>query len=441
MMDPGLAVGISIVVVLILLGLGLPVYASLGITGLLGCMAIKGPHLALTQLKVFPYANTANYLLVVVPLFIIMGHFAFRAGISRDAYTIGKKWLSRFPAGIGMGTIIGCAGFAACSGSSVATAATMGAIAIPEMLELGYDRKIACGIVAAGGTLGILIPPSVILVFYGSITDVSVGALLVAGFIPGMVSIVIYLFGLLFMGWLDPTLTPDPHSVSWRERLNTLKGGWGIGLLFVIVIGGLYVGWFTPTEAAATGAFFALIMMLVRRKEVGKLSSSLIRCFVETLRTTCMVFLVLIGAGLYSFFLTLAQVPQTLSSWVATLPLPASAVIAIFLIFLIPLGMFLDSFSVLVISLPIVFPVVVNQFGYDPVWFGIMCTKLCEFGLITPPVGLNVYVLASVRRDIPLHDIFRGCLWFLIFDVITIAILFLFPVISTWLPGTMYTWK
>lgn len=440
MMDPALAVGISICVVLFLLSFGLPVYASLGVTGILGCLAIKGPHLAFVQLKAFPYANTASYLLVVIPLFIIMGHFAFRAGLSRDTYNIGKTWLSRFPAGIGMATIVGCAGFAACTGSSVATAATMGTIAIPEMLKLGYDRKIACGIVAAGGTLGILIPPSVILVFYGSITDTSVGALLVAGFIPGIISIVIYLLGLLFLGWVYPTLTPDPHSVPWRERLNALKGAWGLGLLFLVVIGGLYMGVFTPTEAASTGAFFALIMVLIRRKRAGKLSTALSVSFVNTLRTTCMVFLVLIGAGLYSFFLTLAQVPQTLSAWVAVLPIPPIGIIGLFLILLIPLGMFLDSFSVLVISLPIIFPVVVNQLGYDAIWFGILCTKMCEFGLITPPVGLNVYVLASVRPDVPLMDIFKGCLWFLLFDAVTITILWLFPILSTWLPGTMYTW-
>ncbi|MBU0733380.1 MAG: TRAP transporter large permease [Proteobacteria bacterium] len=440
-MDPGLAVGISIFLVLFLLSFGLPVYASLGITGILGCLAIKGPHLAFAQLKTFPYANTASYLLVVIPLFIIMGHFAFKAGLSRDTYNIGKTWLSRFPAGIGMATVIGCAGFAACTGSSVATAATMGAIAIPEMLKLGYDRKIACGIVAAAGTLWILIPPSVILVFYGSITDTSVGALLVAGFIPGIISILIYLLGLLFLGWIYPTLTPDARSVPWRERLNALKGGWGLGLLFFIVIGGLYIGFFTPTEAAATGAFFALIMVFIRRKQAGKLSIAFSTSFVNTLRTTCMVFLVLMGAGLYSFFLTLAQVPQVLSAWIAALAIPPVGVVGLFLILLIPLGMFLDSFSVLVISLPIIFPVVVNQLGYDAIWFGILCTKMCEFGLITPPVGLNVYVLASVRPDVPLTDIFKGCLWFLLFDLVTITVLWLFPVLTTWLPGTMYTWK
>lgn len=440
MIDPEIAVGISILVVLFLLSFGLPVYASLGITGILGCLAIKGPHLAFAQLKIFPYATTASYLLVVIPLFIIMGHFAFNAGLSRDTYQIGKTWFSRFPAGIGMATVVGCAGFAACTGSSVATAATMGSIAIPEMLKLGYDRKIACGIVAAGGTLGILIPPSVILVFYGSITDTSVGALLVAGFIPGIISILIYLFGLLFLGWIYPTLTPDAQTVSWNERFRAIKSGWGLGLLFLIVIGGLYIGLFTPTEAASTGAFFALIMVFIRKKQVKKLSPALIECFVSTLRTTCMVFMVLIGAGLYSFFLTLAQVPQSLSAWVATLPISPMGVVGLFLIILIPLGMFLDSFSVLVISLPIIFPVVVDQLGFDAIWFGILCTKMCEFGLITPPVGLNVYVLASVRPDVPLTDIFRGCLWFLLFDVVTILLLWVFPILTTWLPSTMYTW-
>ncbi len=440
MIDPAIAVVLSIILVLFLLSFGLPVYASLGITGILGCLAIKGPHLAFAQLKVFPYATTASYLLVVIPLFIIMGHFAFTAGLSKDTYNIGKTWLSRFPAGTGLATIIGCAGFAACTGSSVATAATMGSIAIPEMLKLGYDRKIACGIVAASGTLGILIPPSVILVFYGSITDTSVGALLVAGFIPGLLSILIYLLGLVFIGWLNPSLTPSPTKISWSERFKALKGGWGLGLLFTIVIGGIYIGIFTPTEAAATGAFFALVMVFIRSKIVTKLGSALVGCFVSTLRTTCMVFLVLIGAGIYSFFLTLAQVPQTLSAWVAALSIHPAGIVGLFLILLIPLGMFLDSFSVLVISLPIIFPVVVNQLGYDPIWFGILCTKLCEFGLITPPVGLNVYVLASVRPDIPLPDIFRGCFWFLLFDAITVALLVVFPLISTWLPATMYTW-
>lgn len=438
MIDPTVAVIISIPFVLVLMGIGMPIYASLGITGVLGCLAIKGPHIAMTQLKVFPYVNTASYLLAVVPLFIIMGHFAFNAGISRDAYNIGRKWLSRFPAGLGMATIFGCAGFAATCGSSVATAATMGSIALPEMYERGYSKKIACGIVAAGGVLGILIPPSVIAVFYASITDTSAGAQLVGGVIPGILSVTVYLVGLWFLSFLDPTLTPVPETISWLERFKSLKGGLGMALLFFIVIGGLYAGWFTPTEAASAGAFFALIMMLIRRAEGGKLGFKIKEGFKETLRTTCMVFIVLIGAGLYSFFLTLAQVPQSISAWVAILPIPKLTIVALLLLLYIPLGMFMDSFSMLIITLPITFPIVVNQFGFDPVWFGVLCTKMCEIGLITPPVGLNVYVLAGVAKDVPLEDIFRGCFWFIIFEVISTSIILFFPILSTYLPGTMY---
>jgi C4-dicarboxylate transporter DctM subunit len=439
MLDPTLAVLISIPTVLFLLALGIPVFVSLGITGFVGCALITTWDLALVQLKVYPYVQTASYLMVVVPLFIIMGHFAFKAGLGRDVFTIGRKWFSRFPAGLGLATIIGSAGFAACSGSSVATAATMGAVAVPEMRKHGYDPGLACGIVAAGGVLGILIPPSVILVFYGVITDTSVGSMLIAGVIPGFLSVVIYMLGLIFLSKVEPTLAPEAIKVSWKERFISLKHAFGAGILFIVVIGGIYIGWFTPTEAAAVGATVAFLSLLVRRKEVETegLGPAIIDCFASTVRTTCMVFIVIVGAGLYSFFLTLAQVPQMISIWVATLPIPPMAIIAMFLVVYIPLGMFLDSFSLLLVTLPIMFPVVTGQLGFSALWFGILSTKLCEVGLITPPVGLNVYVLAGVVRDVPLASIFKGCLWFVIFELITTALLFFFPIISTWLPMTM----
>ncbi len=439
MIEPGVAVILSLFLVIFLMGVGVPIYASLGLTGVLGCIAIKGPHIAFTQMKVFPYVNTANYLLAVVPLFIIMGHFAFKAGISSDLYTIGRKWFSRFPGGLGVATFVASAGFGACCGSSVASAATMGTIAIPEMRALGYDRKVACGLVAAAGTLAILIPPSVVLVFYASINDISAGAQLVAGFLPGVLSVLIYVFGLLVLAWFDPSLTPAPESYSWRERLACLKGMWGMATLFLLVIGGMYVGWFTPTEAASVGAFAAFVMMLFgKRVPKGKLWQQIRISFLDTLRTTCMVFMILIGAGLYAFFLTLAQVPQAISAWVGSLPLPAWVVVIMFLLVYIPLGMFMDTFSMLIITQPIMFPVVTKQLGFDPVWFGILCTKMAEIGLITPPVGLNVYVLSGVIRDVPMHEMFKGCAIFLLFEAISIAILFAFPSITTWLPGTMY---
>lgn len=438
MVDPVVAVSISVPVVLIMLGLGIPVFVSLGITGFLGCAAISSWNMALIQLKVFPYVQTASYLLVVVPLFVIMGHFAFKAGLGRDVFLIGRKWFSRFPAGLGLATIIGSAGFAACSGSSVATAATMGAVAIPEMRKHGYKPSLACGIVAAGGVLGILIPPSVILVFYGVLTDTSVGSMLVAGIIPGLISVCVYMAGLMFLSKLEPSLAPEAVYASWSDRFRSLKYGKGAFTLFLVVVGGIYIGWFTPTEAAAVGAFVAFTGMILRRKTIDEqLSYAIFDCFRSTLRTTCMVFIIIVGAGLYSFFLTLAQVPQMISMWVATLPFPPLVIVGLFLLIYIPLGMLLDSFSLLLVTLPIMYPVVVTQLGFSPLWFGILSTKLCEIGLITPPVGLNVYVLAGVVRDVPLADIFKGCLWFVIFELITTAILFLFPLLSTWLPATM----
>ncbi len=437
MIDPTVAVVLSVPFVLILLSIGVPVYASLGVAGLCGIAAMDGWTMAMLQLKVFPYSNTASYLLVVVPLFIIMGHFAFKAGMGRDVYEIGRKWFSSFPAGLALATIIGSAGFAACSGSSVATAATMGAVAVPEMRKHGYDASLACGVVAAGGVLGILIPPSVILVFYGVLTDTSVGSMLIAGVIPGLLSVVVYILGLLFLSRIYPSLSPDPTKVSWGERFGSLRHGLGAFILFSIVVGGIYLGWFTPTEAAAVGAFVAFVALVIRRKQMGPLWPNIVECFSSTLRTTCMVFIVIIGAGLYSHFLTLAQVPQEISAWVAGLPVAPIWIVVGFLLVYIPLGMFLDSFSLLLVTLPIMYPVVVNDFGYSPLWFGILATKLCEIGLITPPVGLNVYVLAGVVRDVSLTDIFKGCLWFVLFEAVTTAILLAYPAISTWLPQSM----
>jgi len=438
-MDAGIASLISLFVVLGLMWFGVPIYASLGLTGLVGILMLKGPHYALTVLKVSPYAASASYALAVIPLFIIMGHFAYRAGISNDLFTIGRKWFCKLPGGLAIATFIASAGFGACCGSSVASAATMGAIAIPEMRALGYDRKLACGIVAASGTLAIMIPPSVVSVFYATINDVSAGAQLVSGILPGLMSVGIYVVGLLFLTRLYPNLCPAPETYTWGERFASLKGIWGMAVLFLLVIGGMYIGWFTPTEAASVGAFAALLMMLLGgRVEKGKMGESFSKSFKDTLRTTCMVFMILIGAGLYAKFLTLAQIPQLVSVWVGGLPVAPWMVVALFLVVYIPLGMFMDTFSMLIITQPIMFPIVTTQLGFNPIWFGVLCVKMAEVGLMTPPVGLNVYVLSGVVRDVPMNEIFRGCFWFLLFEVVSIILLFAFPWISTVIPNSMY---
>jgi tripartite ATP-independent transporter DctM subunit len=436
MVDPFVAVILSLPLLAIMLAMGIPAFVSLGLTGFIGCGLISNWQQAFLTLKTFPYTQIASYPLVVVPLFIIMGHFAFKAGIGRDVFYVGRLWLSRLPAGLGLATIVGSGGFAACSGSSVATAATMGAVAVPEMRAQGYSPGLACGIVAAGGVLGIMIPPSIVLVIYGSLTDTSVGVMLLAGVLPGLLAMLVYGVGLVFLSFIMPDISSSSTRYSWREKFASLRLCLWAGILFTIVIGGIYIGWFTPTEAAAVGAFVALVALLIRRKGLSDetLFSALIQCFAQTVKTTSMVFIVFAGAGIYSFFLTLAQVPQKMSIYLSTLTIPPLGIIFGFLVILIILGMFLDSISLLLVTMPVMFPVV-REFGYSPVWFGILATQACEIGLITPPVGLNVYILAGVVRDVSLTTIFKGCLWFVLFATITLLILFFFPEISLWLPS------
>jgi tripartite ATP-independent transporter DctM subunit len=422
---------------LILMAIGVPIYASLGVSGVVGLIGLKGLGFALAQLKTYPYMHAADYLMLVVPMFILMGYLAFAGGLSKDAYIIANKWLSKLPAGLAIATVMACAGFGACCGSSVACSATMGRVAIPEMLERGYDRKIAAGTVAAGGLLGIMIPPSVILVFYGAITEVSVGKMLIAGIIPGILTAAVFCLGLLMLSRQDPSLCPSPMEVSWLERIKSLRLFWGVGVLFIIVIGGIYGGVVTPTEAAAVGAFASFIMYLLKcpREERAQIPGKVWDALKETLNTCGMIFIILIGSGLFSFFMTLAGVPALVNAWAAGLDIPSIFIVAVFLLIMIPMGMFLDPFSILVITLPITFPVVVKTFGYDPLWYGILCTLLIQIGLITPPVGLNAYIMKGVCPDMPLEDIFKGCNWFIFFTIIVVVLVLLFPQLTTWLPS------
>ena len=438
MFDPITAVIISIAWIIFMLILGTPVWATLFSAGIIGLGMVEGFSSALAQLKSMPYVHTAEYTLVVVPMFIVMGHLAFAAGLSRNAYEVGRKWFSRFPAGLGLATILGCGAFAGACGSSVATAATMGRVAIPEMNALGYDKKLAAGTVAAGGVLGILIPPSIILVFYGTLTETSIGGMLVGGIIPGILTILVFMLGLVWLSWRNPSLCPAPESYSWKERFRSLKNFWGIAVLFTIVMGGIWGGVATPSESAGLGALAAMIMMIMANKEgVRAIFANLAEALRETMHTCAMIFLILIGSYVYSFFITLCGVPDEINQWVAGLQMSPILIVIMFLLFLVPLGCFLDPFSILVITLPISFPVVVDTLGYNAIWFGILCTKLIEIGCITPPVGLNVFVIAGIAPDVPVQDIFQGSLWFVLFEAVTIGILMLIPALSYWLPNSM----
>ena len=435
MLDPMNAAVIAVLLIFVLMAAGIPVFAALGIAGLFGIAATEGFEFALSQLESFSYHQTAAYLLTVVPLFILLGNFAHHAGVGQSLFGIARRWVGHWPGGLAMSSILTSAGFAATSGSSVATAATVGSMALPEMKKAGYDRRLSAGAIAAGGVLGVLIPPSVLLVFYAALTEVSAGKMLIAGVIPGLLSTFVFMVGIWLLAIRNPTLGAPNVKAAWRERLVSLKDAWQLGVLMAVVMGGIYTGWVTPTEAAAVGAVAALLLLFGARTAGKKLSLIWHSCR-DALTTTVMILMTMLGAGVFSFFLSLAQVPQLISEWVTALPLPGLVIIALFLLVYFPLGMFLDAFSMLVITLPIMFPAVV-ALGFDPIWFGILAVKMCEIGLITPPVGLNCYVIAGLDKDISLGDVFQGAGWFIVMEIVATAILFFFPVIVTWLPNSM----
>lgn len=422
--------------IFVLLAVGAPVFAALALAGAFGIAMVEDLPFVLNRLKAFSYTQTAVYLLTVIPLFILMGNLAQEAGVGQRLFNVARKWVGHLPGGLAVASVLTSAGFAATSGSSVATAATVGAVAIPEMKRAGYDRRLSTGAVAAGGVLGVLIPPSVLLIFYAALTEVSAGKILVAGVLPGLLSTLVFILGIFVISHYAPPSQARSEKYGWRERIVSLKEAWQVNVLFVVVLGGIYLGLVTPTEAGAVGAFTAFLMLLFARKTAVGRWVRMQGSFRNSITTTVMILFTMLGAGIFSYFLTLVQIPQLIAEAVTAIDAPPLLIIGLLLLLYLPLGMFLDAFSMMVITLPIMFPSV-KALGFDPIWFGILAVKMCEIGLITPPVGLNVYVIAGIDRDTPLIDIFRGAGWFVIMEIVTTVLIFLFPVIVTWLPDTM----
>lgn len=427
---------LSVLLIFIFMGLGIPVFAALGLAGMIGILFVQDMTYVYNVLQNFAFDETAAYLLTVIPLFIIMGNFALHAGVGKSLFHVAKRWCGHLPGGLAVSTILTCAGFSATSGSSVATAATVGSISLPEMKKAGYDKRLSAGCVAAGGVLGVLIPPSVLLVFYAALTEVSAGRMLVAGVIPGVLSVLVFVLGVLLISARKPSMCPKGEKSDWVQRLRSLVHAWKLLALIVVVLGSIYTGWATPTEAASLGAVASVLFLLTSKQDFSSKLKAIASSSRDAINTTVMIMMTMLGAGIYSFFLSLIQVPQMVSSLVIDLPLPAILIIALILIIYIPMGMFLDAFSMLVITLPILFPVVTGL-GFDPIWFGILAIKMCEIGLITPPIGLNVYVIAGLDEDTSLTDVFSGASWFILMEAVTIATLFSIPFLSTWLPYTM----
>ena len=429
---PPLLIGVIAVGAFLFLSfLGLPLGFSFALVGFVGMALLKGLIPALNLLGGNPYGQIASYVLSAVPLFILMGQFAFYSGISRNLFDAAYKVMSRLPGGLALATMAACTAFAACTGSSVASAATMGTIAFPDMQRYNYSPRLATATIAAGGTLGILIPPSTIFVILGIITETSIGALLIAGIFPGLLLSGLFILLILFMCKRNPALGPRGKAFSWKERLHSLSGVWGMVVLFIVVIGGLYIGVFSPCEAGCIGASGAFILALVKRIKWSPFLATL----KDSAQITCYILFILIGASIFNTFLGIAGVPAALSNWIVNLPVSPIGIVIAMLLLYIPLGMFLDTLGMILLTVPIFFPVIVHL-GFDPIWFGVLICMMAELGMVTPPVAINVYVVQGVTK-VPMEQIFRGIVPFILMYLIAIAFIVAFPEISLFLPRTM----
>lgn len=445
-MDP-LAIGYAgLAVLLVLLILRVPIAIALSAVGLIGMALLKiyrpgfepdlmrGLNAAFSAMGTSPYSTVAQFQLVTIPMFLLMGYFAFAAGFTRDIYHSARLWLAAVPGGLAAASTIGCAAFAAVSGSSVSTAAAMGKIAVPEMLRYGYDKGLATGVVAASGTLGSLIPPSTLMILYAIFTEQDIGKLFIAGIIPGILSALIYIAMIVVRCKISPKLAPVTASVPWREKVRSLKGAWGVVMLFVFVMAGIYSGFMTPTEAGAIGAAGALFLGLVsRRLDLKKIRAGLY----DTIKQVAVIFVIIIGAFLMIKFVALSGVASSLAEAALALDLPPIVIVLALSGVYVILGTFMGPMEIMLLTVPVVTPVI-ESLGFDLIWFGIIMIKYLEIGLITPPVGLTVYIIKGVvGREVELTTIFRGVMWFLAMDLVTLLLLIFVPQISLFLPSLM----
>lgn len=431
-MSPTIMFTVGICAVLIFAFLGMPVGFSFALVAFVGTLLIKGVGPGLSLLGTAPWQWASQSGLIVVPLFVMMGGFAFHSGITKDLYTAAYNWMGRMPGGLAIATCLAGAGFAACTGTSLASGVAMSRIAYPEMKRYKYDDKLATGSICAGGTLGILIPPSIIFILYGFITQQPIGVLFIAGVIPGILICTLSIFTVLFMCRRNPKLGPCGESFPWKVKFASLRGLWGMLALFFLVIGGIYAGIFAPCEAGAIGAFGAFIILLSKR---GFSLPVLRDALGESLRITAFSMMILIGAMMFSTFVTVTGVPMVLTEWITGLTISRYAVLAAILIAYIPLGMILDNVSMVLLTLPTIFPLV-QALGFDPIWFGVLLIMANIIALITPPVGMVTYVVQSVTK-VPLGEVFKGNFIFLPSMLLGYVLLVIFPEISLWLPHTM----
>ena len=426
---------VGLAAMMVLAFVRIPIALAMGIVGIVGYAYMRDWNwvvaFATAQTKV--YETGRNYTLSVVPLFILMGSFVTRAGMSQELFRAAYAFIGHLRGGLAMATVMACAGFGAICGSSIATAATMAKVAYPSMKKLGYSDALATGSIAAGGTLGILIPPSTILVIYGIITETNIGKLFAAGILPGILATVLLCLAVAWSTWRDPKAGPRGERASWAERWTALRGVWAVIALFALVMGGIYAGAFTATEGAAMGAFSAMIFALSRRVLTWK---SLYASLVESARTTSMLFMILIGALMFAEFVNITTMPADLTNFVSRFQLHPIVVVGAIMVIYIILGTAMEELSMILLTLPVFFPIIV-KLGLDPIWFGILIVVVVEIGLISPPVGMNLFVLSTLIPEVPTRTVFRGVMPFIAANIVRLAILVAFPAISLYLPSLM----
>ena len=425
---------IGIIVLIVLLYSKMPVGFAMGFLGLIGFSYVVNFDAGLNLLARDVWDVFSSYNLTVIPLFVFMGQIAFHAGISRRLYDSAYVLLGHRRGGLAMTTVGACAAFSAICGSTNATAATMATVALPEMKRYGYDMGLATGTVAAAGSLGILIPPSVIFIVYGILTEQSIGKLFAAGILPGILLCLLFLLTIHLRVMKNPSLAPPGPKSNIREKFRSFAGILETLLLFALVMGGIFFGIFTPTEAAAIGAFMTLLIAIIRRQLYWK---GFIQSLADTTKISCMIMVIVTGAVIFGHFMAITRIPYLLADYVSSLPLPPHAIIGVIIFVYLIGGCFMDALAMIMLTIPIFFPVV-QKLGFDPIWFGVVIVLITEMGVITPPVGINVYVVYGVARDVPLEKIFRGVFPMLISLLVCNLLLILFPQIALWLPGLMH---
>ncbi|MCD8144443.1 MAG: TRAP transporter large permease [Oscillospiraceae bacterium] len=432
---------ICIVAFLILIFLGMNIGLALLVTGFVGYAVVVNPTAALAVLRTDPATQASTYSFMVVPLFILMGNFAFQAGLSSGLYDTANKWLNRLPGALACATVASCAGFGAICGSCAATCATMGTIALPEMRRFGYDDRLSTGAVAMGGTLGVLIPPSTPMIVYCIMAEVSIGSVFIAGILPGLMMTALCIFTIVLIAVRNPESAPRGERYSWKERLISLKHLIPVVLLFGIVLGGMFSGFFSVNQASAVGAFIAMLLMAWNILRTSGFQWKVFwarykEAMWTTIQTFAMTLLIMIGASVFCKMLAITTIPSTLAAWIGGLNVSPYVIIALMTLVYLFLGMIMDEMPMIMLTVPIFLPII-EELGFSPIWFGIYVIMVMELGAITPPVGLNCFIINGIAKDVPLSTIYRGVLPFVLTVFVAIVLLTAFPGIALLLPGLM----